>query len=80
VLIALAVRSYSAKLITTNRADFELIREFREFGLEVWQSVLSQVSKTGRGAPSKEGQRWDHIVGECKVTALFERFDGGIVL
>jgi predicted nucleic acid-binding protein len=36
VLIALTARSYGAKLITSNRADFELIREYREFELEVW--------------------------------------------
>ena len=36
VLIALTARSYGAKLITSNRADFELIREYRDFELEVW--------------------------------------------
>jgi predicted nucleic acid-binding protein len=36
VLIALTARSHGAKLITSNRADFELIREYREFELEVW--------------------------------------------
>ena len=36
VLIALTVRSYGAKLITSNRADFELIREYRDFQMEVW--------------------------------------------
>jgi predicted nucleic acid-binding protein len=36
VLIALTVRSCGARLITSNRADFELIREYREFPLEVW--------------------------------------------
>jgi predicted nucleic acid-binding protein len=36
VLIALTARSHGAKLITSNRADFELIREYREFNLEVW--------------------------------------------
>jgi len=36
VLIALTVRSHGAKLITSNRADFELIREYRDFALEVW--------------------------------------------
>src|SRR5271157_3399873 len=36
VLIALTARSYGAKLITSNRADFELIREYRDFKLEVW--------------------------------------------
>jgi predicted nucleic acid-binding protein len=36
VLIALTVRSHGALLITSNRADFELIREYRSFKLEVW--------------------------------------------
>ncbi len=36
VLIALTARQYGARLITSNRADFELIRSYREFDLEVW--------------------------------------------
>ena len=36
VLIALTVRAHGARLITSNRADFELIREYRGFELEVW--------------------------------------------
>jgi predicted nucleic acid-binding protein len=36
VLIALTARSNGARLITSNRADFELIREYRGFELEVW--------------------------------------------
>jgi predicted nucleic acid-binding protein len=36
VLIALSARSYGATLITSNRADFELIRAYRGFKLEVW--------------------------------------------
>ena len=36
VLISLTARSHGAKLITSNRADFELIREYRSFKLEVW--------------------------------------------
>lgn len=36
VLIALTARSYVAKLITSNRVDFELIREYRDFEMEVW--------------------------------------------
>jgi predicted nucleic acid-binding protein len=36
VLIALTARSQGARLITTNRRDFELIRSYREFNLEVW--------------------------------------------
>ena len=35
-LIALTARTAGARLITSNRADFELIREYREFKLEVW--------------------------------------------
>ena len=36
LLIALTARSHGAQLITSNRADFELIREYRDFKLEVW--------------------------------------------
>ena len=36
VLIALTARSHGARLITSNRADFELIRKYRNFRLEVW--------------------------------------------
>jgi predicted nucleic acid-binding protein len=36
VLIALTVRSHGVRLITSNRADFELIRAYRDFNLEVW--------------------------------------------
>jgi predicted nucleic acid-binding protein len=36
VLIALTARSYGARLITSNRADFELIRGYREFRHEIW--------------------------------------------
>jgi predicted nucleic acid-binding protein len=36
VLIALTARTQGARLITTNRADFELIRNYREFRLEIW--------------------------------------------
>ena len=36
VLIALSARSHGATLITSNRADFELIREYRAFKLEIW--------------------------------------------
>jgi len=36
VLIALTARSNGARLITSNRADFELILEYRDFKLEVW--------------------------------------------
>jgi predicted nucleic acid-binding protein len=36
VLIALTARAYGALLVTSNAADFELIREYRDFPLEVW--------------------------------------------
>lgn len=36
VLIALTARSHGARLITSNRVDFELIREYRDFRLELW--------------------------------------------
>jgi predicted nucleic acid-binding protein len=36
VLIALTARTYGGCLITSNRADFELIRGYRDFKLEVW--------------------------------------------
>ncbi len=36
VLIALTARTHGARLITSNRTDFELIREYRDFELEVW--------------------------------------------
>jgi predicted nucleic acid-binding protein len=36
VLIALTARSHGARLITTNRKDFELIGLYRQIMLEVW--------------------------------------------
>jgi predicted nucleic acid-binding protein len=36
VLIALTARSHGARLITSNRADFELINRYRQIKLEVW--------------------------------------------
>ena len=36
VLIALTARAHGARLITSNRTDFELIRGYRVFELEVW--------------------------------------------
>jgi predicted nucleic acid-binding protein len=36
VLIALTARSYGARLITSNRADFELINRYQKFQFEVW--------------------------------------------
>ncbi|MGO9340078.1 MAG: type II toxin-antitoxin system VapC family toxin [Terracidiphilus sp.] len=36
VLIALTARAHGARVITSNREDFELIRDYRDFKLEVW--------------------------------------------
>lgn len=36
VLIALSARSHGARLITSNRSDFETIRHYRDFKLELW--------------------------------------------
>ena len=36
VLIALTARSHGARLITSDRSDFELIYSYRSFQLEVW--------------------------------------------
>jgi len=36
VLIALTARSHGARLITSDRADFEMILKYRQFQLEVW--------------------------------------------
>jgi predicted nucleic acid-binding protein len=36
VLIALTARSHGARLIASNRADFETINQYRKFRLEVW--------------------------------------------
>ena len=36
VLIALTARNYGATVITSNRADFELIGHYKDFHLEVW--------------------------------------------
>ncbi len=36
VLIALTARSHGARLITSDRADFELISAYRRLELEVW--------------------------------------------
>ncbi len=36
VLIALTARSFGARLITSNKTDFELIRTYCGFSLEVW--------------------------------------------
>ncbi len=36
VLIALTARSHGARLITSNRTDFELIGKYRKLQLEIW--------------------------------------------
>jgi len=36
VLIALTARSYRARLITSNRSDFEMINRYRRLQLELW--------------------------------------------
>ena len=36
VLIALTARSHGARLITSNRADFELISGYKKVQLEIW--------------------------------------------
>ncbi len=36
VLIALTARAHGARLITSNRTDFDLIRKYVEFKLEAW--------------------------------------------
>jgi len=36
VLIALTARSHGARLITSNRADFEMIHSYCRFKLEIW--------------------------------------------
>jgi predicted nucleic acid-binding protein len=36
VLIALTAHSHGARLITSNRADFEMINRYRKIQLEVW--------------------------------------------
>jgi predicted nucleic acid-binding protein len=36
LLIALTARSHGARLVTTDRTDFQLIYKYRQFKLEVW--------------------------------------------
>ncbi|MGZ4898393.1 MAG: type II toxin-antitoxin system VapC family toxin, partial [Candidatus Angelobacter sp.] len=36
VLIALTARSHGARLITSNRTDFEMISSYKKFELEIW--------------------------------------------
>lgn len=37
VLVALTARNFGATLITSNKNDFEIIRGYRDFNLEVWE-------------------------------------------
>jgi predicted nucleic acid-binding protein len=36
VLIALTARSHGARLVTSNRSDFEIINRYRKLQLEIW--------------------------------------------
>ncbi len=36
MLIALTARNYGATIITSNKTDFELIRSYKDFYLEIW--------------------------------------------
>jgi len=36
VLIALSARNHGATVVTSDKADFELIRHYKEFQLEIW--------------------------------------------
>jgi predicted nucleic acid-binding protein len=36
VLIALTARNHGATVITSNKTDFELIKHYKEFRLEIW--------------------------------------------
>jgi len=36
VLIALTARNHGATIITSNKADFERVRHYKEFHLEIW--------------------------------------------
>jgi predicted nucleic acid-binding protein len=36
VLIALTARSHGARLITSNRTEFEVVNRYRELRLEIW--------------------------------------------
>lgn len=36
VLVALTARSHGARLITSNRTDFEMIHSYRKLHLEIW--------------------------------------------
>jgi len=36
VLIALSARNHGATVVTSDKADFELIRHYKAFQLEIW--------------------------------------------
>ncbi len=36
VLIALTARNHGATIITSNKTDFELLKEYKDFYLEIW--------------------------------------------
>jgi predicted nucleic acid-binding protein len=36
VLIALTARSHAARLVTSDRADFEMLSAYRKFEFEIW--------------------------------------------
>jgi len=36
VLIALSASTHGATVVTSNRADFEMIRRYKRFALEIW--------------------------------------------
>ena len=42
VLIALTARSHGARLITSNRRDFEMIHRYRKLQLELWPPLRVQ--------------------------------------
>lgn len=45
VLIALSARSYGARLITSNRIDFEMVNSYRKLDLEIWSFQHRRQSK-----------------------------------
>lgn len=47
VLIALTARTHGARLITSNRSDFELIQSYRDFRLEIWPPPAVGPSASG---------------------------------
>lgn len=53
VLIALTTRAHGARLITSNRVDFELIRTHRAFKLETWQATSALDTSFGEGTQQR---------------------------